>query len=62
MKKHITFTTQIKTKRSPLRIIDSLSEHYFLKKQNIDNCIINNIAKKNVINNNGGVLNVGLFV
>ena len=27
-------------------------------KQNINNSIINNIAKKNIINNNGDVLNV----
>ena len=29
-----------------------LNEQYFHKKQNINNSIINNITKKNIINNN----------
>ena len=40
-----------------------LNEQYFHKKQNIHNSIINNITKKNIINNSGDVLNVKrLFV
>ena len=35
-----------------------LNEQYFLKKQNINNSIMNNITKKNIINTNGNVLNV----
>ena len=35
-----------------------LNEQYSLKKQNINNSIINNIIKKNIININGNVLNV----
>jgi len=34
-----------------------LNEQYFHKKQNINNSTINNIIKKNIINNNGNVLN-----
>ena len=35
-----------------------LNEQYFHKKQNINNSIINNITKKNIINNNDNVLNL----
>ena len=33
-------------------------EHYYHKKQNINNSIVNNITKKNTINNNENILNV----
>ena len=35
-----------------------LNEQFFHKKQHINNSIINNITKKNIINNNENVLNV----
>ena len=44
-------TFNIKSKRF-------LNEQYFHKKQNINNNNIDNITKKNIINNNQNVLNV----
>ena len=35
-----------------------LNEQYFHTKQNINNSIINNITKKNIINNTENVLNI----
>ena len=57
-KKQPTFTTQVEAEHLTFGIIGFLNEQYFHKKQNINNSIINNITKKNIINNKEDVLNV----
>ena len=51
-KKQITFIIQIKANNI------FLTEQYFNKKQNINNSIINNTFKKDIVNNSDNILNV----
>ena len=56
-KKQITFTTSIKAKHLTLSIID-IQMIIIIKKQFINNSIINNITNKNTTNNTEHILNV----